>query len=124
MSFQANAFQVDAFQVQGATYLLLAPHVIGSRYFDIGTVIQEGYDVPANWPPSLSVDPLDAYAVQFFYNAGPRGLGWESLMRASGQGTVPPNQLATPQPITYWTQQSPGVYVLTGLGAGLTPVRM
>lgn len=112
-AFQKNAFQFNAFQIGQAQYRLLQPHYIGNRYIDQLSIITEGFEIPINWIPTLAVDPLNTPAVQAFWNAGPRVQDWNTFNEFGLE-----NFISTPQvkPATYWVQNSPGVWTLTGLG--------
>jgi hypothetical protein len=84
-------------------FRFLAPHYIGSTYFEANDVA----DLPADWKPSGECEPLDQEAVDAFYAMGPQPLG---LIRSSFRHV--------PFPVTYWAKRKGGAYELVGLGAG------
>jgi hypothetical protein len=100
-----------------STYRFLQDHSIAGVTYLAGTTASTG-DVggtlPLGWRPTGQVDPLDAAAVQDFWNAGPQLLG---LVRQqwTGQPVIPPSTYWIPYPAGGGTRP----YILTGLGAGL-----
>lgn len=126
-AFQRNAFQKNAFQIgsNGAEYFLLRPHQLLGNYVEQWTTVLDGVDTPADWTPTMQVDPLNAEAVAKFWEAGPRvqpqEIGWD-LQTWVQTTSRRPNVWY--KPTTYWYQQYPGVWKLTGLGASLDAVRI
>jgi hypothetical protein len=107
--------------VTAAQYRLLLPHILNNIYYDANSIISEIVDVPIGWVPTLAVDPLNARAVQQFYNAGPRAGGtYEDLNMTD---TIRTSFNVLQSPVTYW-KQSGNFYTLTGLGVtfGYGPV--
>ena len=121
-----------------STYRFLSDHYIGGVYFQAGTTATTA-DVPggtipaptpsglpyppypppsAEWIPSGNVEPMDAAAVAAFYAAGPQMPG-KVQQQWTGIGVPPPK--------TRWVavggQGQPGLYQLSGLGAGLAPLQ-
>jgi hypothetical protein len=117
--FQVGAFQSTAFQ-QGAVpstmmtrvYRFLEDHVVGQFYIPAGTIATTAIgDVLPNqppWKPTPNVDPLNTFAVNDFYAAGPQ---YPGLFR-----TQFAFQPVNP-PVTYWIQIAPDIWALTGLGS-------
>jgi hypothetical protein len=109
--------------VVGASYFLLQPHYINDVYLQAWTTVTEGREIPVGWVPTLMVDPLNAPAVAAFYAAGPRpgypgpGYDWQAWQRTTAQ-----RPSAIERSNTYWVESPPGMFKLTGLGAGLPPV--
>lgn len=100
-----------------STYRFCSDHVVGAFFYPAGTTAQTadvGGSLPVGWPPSAQCDPLDAAAVQAFWNVGPQLLG-PVIGRWVGQSVAPP--------ITRWTDYRwPNVFrefVLTGLGSAM-----
>src|SRR6266487_2462774 len=54
-----------------ATYRLLADHYVHPYYLSAGLIVSDspGGQLPPNWLPTTGVDPLDADAIQKFWNA-------------------------------------------------------
>jgi hypothetical protein len=106
----------------GAQYFLLQPHYIKDAFLDAWTTVTEGREIPIGWIPTLMVDPLNDQAVAAFYAAGPRtgypgpGYDWQGYQSFTARRTA-----AIQSPTTHWTQTSPGMFKLTGLGASLPP---
>jgi hypothetical protein len=104
-----------------AMYRLLEPHYLSGVYYAAGSIVKEGFQIPISWVPTLAVDPLNSFAVQNFYNAGPRSLSNEDLnqwARGNPQGQI---GFVAP-PVTFWQASSGNLYRLTGLGASFPPV--
>ena len=108
-----------------ANYRLLAPHYIGTRYFEAGEVVSDtgaGALLPAGWPPTLGCDPLDADAIQKLWDVGPGlvagarswlALGYWGQQGGRWTGGVGP-------PLIYWQAfDDEGRWILTGAGASL-----
>jgi hypothetical protein len=102
-----------------ARYMLLTDHFLpGGAYAPAGSIVSTvdvGGTLPVGWI-SNAVDPLDAAAVQVFWQAGPQTM--PLLVRQCWSG-VPVSA-----PVTYW-RALPGnttMWQLTGLGAGLPPI--
>ena len=112
-----------------ARYRMLAPHYIGTRYFEAGEIVTDigaGALLPSGWRPTPGVDPLDAAAIQAFWSAGPIAfasgqpfLGQGLWGHQGGRWTGTP---ITP-PLIYWKPHdlSEDEYILTGAGAALGP---
>ena len=104
-----------------AIYRLLEPHYIGTAWYDVGTIVTEGVEIPSfTWVPTLAVEPLNSQAVNYFYNAGPRdvasAVSWD-LNVFDGKM----NRLTT-RTATFWKQvPGTGTFVLTGLGSSFPP---
>jgi hypothetical protein len=90
-------------------YRFLEDHTIDGQYIYAGTV-QEMFQP---WTPTANVDPLNTLAVNNFYATGP---ALPSLINVPnfrvGLGFNP-----VYLPKTYWTEISPNIYALTGLGS-------
>jgi hypothetical protein len=96
---------------QTARWRFLEDHLVGKNYIQAGSELNsDGGLVPLNWAPTPNVEPLNSLAVTAFYAAGPRDLG---LVRQQW------SFISVPQPITFWKQISPNLYILTGLGSAL-----
>lgn len=102
-----------------AQYRLLADHYFeATGSFPAGTVVTEGNQIPVGWIPSIASEPLNAQAIQNYWNAGPRGKmdaePSRSIFDSIGAYFV---QLA---PVIYWARV-PGttLFQLTGAGASL-----
>jgi hypothetical protein len=102
-----------------ASYRLLAPHFVGSRYLEADSVVVEGVDIPVGWVPSLSVDPLDGDAAQKFWNQLPGPLLSDSEFAWPGGSRF--SNVSKPAPVTYWKKIDNDTFILTGLGASLGP---
>ena len=96
-----------------AQYYLLEPHYINNIYYEVGTIVSEGSQIPIGWIPTPNVDPLNAPATNAFYALGPRVLGPIRTQYVN---------FPVHSPVTYWVQVSPTQWALTGLGASLAPV--
>jgi hypothetical protein len=103
-----------------SAYRFLQDAYIG-RFFPAGSTASTadvpGGLLPVAWIPGPFVDPLDANAVNDFYNAGPMR---PARQWSGGFG---------PKPVTYWlasfpqpTNSSVMRWQLTGLGAALAPL--
>ena len=102
-------------------YRLLVPHTLkGGVYYEANSIVTEAVEIPANWVPSLAVDPLNTRAVNAFYAAGPRRGGYYEDVN-----NLPYIQFAFNTPIapaTFWKNTFGNTWVLTGLGSNLPPV--
>jgi hypothetical protein len=105
-----------------ASYLLLVPHYIGGSLLPAGTIVTEGGAIPIGWVPTAAVDPLNAQAIQNYFNAGPQSVAggeysrdyyWSQPITKDEPGVKPPQ--------VQWRQVSghAGAYQLTGAGASL-----
>jgi hypothetical protein len=90
---------------------------INGIYYQAGSIASTadvGGTLPAGWIPPAAVDPIDAAAIQAFWNAGPQQLGL-CRQQWNGIGVAPP--------AIYWTSFPPGggtqPMILTGAGAAL-----
>lgn len=109
----------------GSSYRLLVKHYLYGYYYEAGTIITEGVEVPIGWVPTPACEPLNTLAIQAFWNAGPR-LGVErsqDFYPFVGQyvSVFRPQTGPRPIPAIYWAQV-PGTnntYILTGDGASL-----
>jgi hypothetical protein len=93
-----------------ARYRILSPIFDGGSRYEAGQVV----DMPSTFIPSGACEPLDAEAVQAFWNAGPQLC---PLVRQQWE-----NLLVTRYPATHWHQVDPKdntMWKLTGLGAAL-----
>ena len=98
-------------------YRLLKAHYLVSGWFDVDTIVTEGREIPFGWVPTLGVDPLNATAVQNFWNVGPRSYATYEDVNEFENATK-----SKSMPVTYWKQVSgTKTYVLTGLGTGFPP---
>jgi hypothetical protein len=101
-----------------ATYRALADISFGSSwpYAQAGTILVDGPggNIPNNWVPPGCVDPLDGLALAAFYAAGPQMPG-KVQQQWTGIGVSPP----TTKWVPVGPNAGPGLYQLTGLGAGL-----
>ncbi len=106
-----------------STYRFLQSHYIGNLYYPAGTTASTqdvGGTLPLGWPPTPSVDPLDAAAVLAFWSAGPA----QSLILQFGTlnyQVAPPKTawIGTPIPGSPFLN-----WKLTGLGSGYSAVNM
>jgi hypothetical protein len=98
------------------SYLLLVDHYLTSGYAVAGTTITEGIDVPIGWIPTLGVDPLNAPAIQAFWNAGPRALADSEASREF----YPVIGRIFRRPVVYWTRTNLPVTLTTDSGVILT----
>ena len=96
-----------------AQYRLLTDHYIG-RYLEAGSTVRTGGELPSNWIPTPDVDPLDAAAIQAFWQAGPR----INLPAPSNIRTRWVNETVA-APAVHWQSIGGGFYQLTGAGASL-----
>lgn len=110
-----------------ATYRLLVKHYLGGVYYEAGTIVHEGVEVPIGWVPTIATEPLNAAAIVSYWNAGPPGAVERSqdfYPFVSQYISVFRRQTGPrPLPGVYW-QQVPGTastYILTGDGASLGP---
>lgn len=107
----------------GASYFLLQPHYVNDALLPAWTIVTEGREVPFGWIPTLMVDPLNTQAVAAFYAAGPRrgyqgpGYDWQGYQFLDSRRAA-----AIQSPATHWTEVSPGMFKLTGLGSSFPPV--
>jgi hypothetical protein len=104
-----------------ASYLLLVPHYLASGYAPAGTVVTEGREIPIGWVPTAAVDPLNAEAIQAYFNAGPQSVSSAEYSRDYYWSQRPWDELETRQPQVQWkaVPGHPGAYQLTGAGAAL-----
>jgi hypothetical protein len=95
-----------------ARYRFLQDCYVGGAYYAAGDIAQ----LPDSVIPPPGVDPLDAEAVQAFFNAGPQVLGLQKQ-----RWTFMP----IPVPVTYWkpTDAAKEHWQLTGLGSHLGAVK-
>jgi hypothetical protein len=96
-------------------YRLLADHSVNGLFLEAGSVqttqdVSSNGNLPADWVPSGNCEPLDAAAVNDFWNAGPQDL---QLVR-----TPILREVAASPVVTFWVQVRGGnTWRLTGLGA-------
>jgi hypothetical protein len=102
-----------------ASYRLLVDHFVGGHYLEAGTIAVEGIDLPLGWIPSLSVDPLDADAVQKFWNQVPGPILSDSEFAWPGGSRRSIG--FKPAPVTYWKKIDRDTFQLTGIGVSLGP---
>lgn len=95
-------------QVSVGTYYFLYDHFVDEEYIQAG----ETREMFVPWTPTADVEPLDATAVQAFWEAGP-SLG--AVVRTRLQ------QYPVRRPVTYWYKTTGFYWALSGLGAGLAP---
>jgi hypothetical protein len=99
-----------------AKYRLLADHYVGGRYLEADSIVTTGIELPLNWVPSLSVDPLDSDAVSAVFNGLPGPLLPEVFAWPGGSRW---SNVDKPAPSTYWRKAGTDVSALTGSGASL-----
>lgn len=126
--FQRNGFQNNGFQIagigNGGKYFLLRPHFVNDVYIDQWTTVTDGVEVPANWVPTMEVDPLNQAAVDAFYAAGPRPQPQSSLLDMQNWNQrAPGNPNVWHKPVTFWFQRG-NFWFLSGLGSSKPPVVM
>ena len=101
-----------------AQYRLLSPHYIGTRYFEAGEVVSDVGPsglLPSGWEPTQACDPLDADAIQRFWDAGPK-------VQGAGQAFLSQGLWGSPvRALVYWEVFDEHRWVLTGAGASLGP---
>lgn len=102
-----------------AQYRLLIDHYLpGDVLTPAGTTVTEGVQIPVGWVPTPSSEPLNASAIQAFWNAGPQGLkdaepGRDRFWTGLAYRLAPP--------LVYWASIGNGLWQLTGAGASLGP---
>src|SRR5215472_2408112 len=108
MSGYVNHDRINILSVTGpyqpAQYRAILPHwVAGQRYMVTNTIMTEGHEIPFGWvPPTLAVDPLNATAVNNFYNAGPRDLA--SGLSNDLMKECDPGEPFGQRPVTFWVE--------------------
>lgn len=99
-----------------AQYVLLVPHYINDGYYPAYTTVTEGVELPFGWPPTLAVEPLNAPAIQNYWNQGPK-----PMTDAQPYKEFFPF-FQTYKRSVYWLPTGiPGQFQLTGNGAALGP---
>jgi hypothetical protein len=106
-----------------AQWRLLSDHYVTDPsgvpiYHENQDVLVEGVDVPIGWKPTLASEPLNASAIQQYWNFGPQG-----MLDAEDQRDFYPRSYVTlPRPAIKWVRV-PGTtfFQLTGAGASLGP---
>jgi hypothetical protein len=112
-----------------ATYRVMSPIFVNGRLIEAGQVVSDtglGALLPANFVPSGACDPMDADAIQKFWNVGPREMDWANASVTQGtwgtQGGRWTGVTIAP-PTIYWTPfRNPNPnneFILTGVGAVL-----